>query len=83
MVFNAEVLGVRGVGGVEMGSMSELLPASDPDRLRWTKLSGSSGSVPIFRLRGGRVLHRNLGSQDRSFAREREEKIDYGATCGV
>jgi hypothetical protein len=73
MVFNSEVLGVGGVGGVEVGSMSELLPASDPDRLRWTKLSGSSGSVPIFRLRGGRVLDRNHGSQDRSLARERKK----------
>ena len=83
MVFNSEVLGVPGVGGVEVGSISELLPASDPDRLRWTKLSGSSGSVSMFRLRGGRVLNRNLGSQDRSFARERKRKIDRGATCGV
>jgi hypothetical protein len=69
MVFNSEALGVRGVGGVEMGSMSELLPASDPDRLRWTKLSGSSGSVPISRLRGGCVLNCNHGSFDDSFAK--------------
>ena len=74
MVFNSEALGVRGVGGVEMGSMSELLPASDPDRLRWTKLSGSSGSVPISRLRGGCVLSCNHGSLDGLFAKENERK---------
>jgi hypothetical protein len=49
MVFSSEGLGVRGVGGVEIGSMSESLSPSDPDKLRWTKLSGSSGSVPIFK----------------------------------
>ena len=48
MFFSSEGLGVRGVGGVEIGSMSELLSPSDPDRLRWTKLSGSSGSAPII-----------------------------------
>jgi hypothetical protein len=83
MVFNSEVLGVGGVGGVEVGSMSELLPASDPDRLRWTKLSGSSGSVPIFRLRGGRVLDRNHGSQG-PFARKRtKEKLTAVQHVGV
>ena len=48
MFFNSEGLGVRGVGGVELGSMSESLLLSDPDKLRWTKLSGSSGSAPIL-----------------------------------
>ena len=57
-----------------MDSMSELLPASDPDRLRWTKLSGSSGSVPISRLRGGCVLSCNHGSLDGLFAKENERK---------
>lgn len=49
MVFSSEGLGVRGVGGVEMGSSSESLSLSDPDKLRWTNLSGSSGSVPMLK----------------------------------
>lgn len=31
-----------------MGSRSESASPSEPDKLRWTKLSGSSGSVPIL-----------------------------------